>query len=583
MPQLNKFLDAMSEYRAEALILEEGQTPSFRFLSGTKSVSKHVLDSEAIFALIAEVSSPETVHCFQSEGSASFIYDNGPSSYSGILEEDSGTVVATLWETSKQLAEEAVVDEPSVDGAVAEEAGPADGETSFAEMTGDLEEAAARILDQEPSADAVSPNSDPDMDPAGEQMVHAAEEAVEAVGPAKPLAEDPPSNPGRRATDLKLISLSDHDNNDQIPDDLPSGYRERMEALLRRMIERGASDLHLCCGQYPVYRVDGHVSVDEDDHRMEADELFRKLFSITPQRNRDQFLADRDTDFAYAIEGVSRYRVNLFFDRHGPGAVFRAIPDEIIPASKLGLTQEVQDLADLNKGLVLVTGPTGSGKSTTLAGILDLVNERRQDHIITIEDPVEFVHPNKKCLINQREVGVHTKSFKAALRAALREDPDVILVGELRDLETMEIAIETAETGHLVFGTLHTTTAASTVDRIIDQFPADRQAQVRVMLSESLRAVISQTLLRKKSGGRVAAHEILLGLPAVRALIREGKTFQIGSQMQTGKKYGMQTLNDHLLRLVQDDLVEAREAYLKAVDKDGLVDAFGRNGINWQG
>jgi twitching motility protein PilT len=295
------------------------------------------------------------------------------------------------------------------------------------------------------------------------------------------------------------------------------------------MVDRGASDLHLCCKHGPVFRIDGHVEEDKSSDPIDADELFRMLFSITPQRNREQFLETHDTDFAYAIPEVSRYRANLFFDRYGPGAVFRAVPNDIIPANTLGLTKEVQQLATLTKGLVLVTGPTGSGKSTTLAAILDLVNQQRSDHIITIEDPVEFVHPTKKCLVNQREVGVHTSSFRAALRAALREDPDVVLVGELRDLETVEMAIETAETGHLVFGTLHTTTASSTVDRIIDQFPADRQSQIRVMLSESLRAVIAQTLLPKTGGGRVAAHEILIVNPSISNLIREGKTFEYGT------------------------------------------------------
>jgi twitching motility protein PilT len=240
----------------------------------------------------------------------------------------------------------------------------------------------------------------------------------------------------------------------------------------------------------------------------------------------------------------------------------------------------VQQLCYLTKGLVLVTGPTGSGKSTTLCALVDLVNRSRQDHILTIEDPIEFVHPNKQCVITQRQVGVHTDSFKSALRAALREDPDVILVGELRDLETISIAIETAETGHLVFGTLHTTTAPSTVDRIIDQFPADRQSQIRVMLSESLKGVISQTLCRKVGGGRAAAREILLATPAVSNLIREGKTFQIPSIMQTSKKLGMVTLNDALLELVDAKQVEPREAWTKAVDKAAFVASLKTRGLD---
>jgi twitching motility protein PilT len=246
----------------------------------------------------------------------------------------------------------------------------------------------------------------------------------------------------------------------------------------------------------------------------------------------------------------------------------------------LNLPEEVRQLCFLSKGLVLVTGPTGSGKSTTLAALIDLVNRQRKDHIITIEDPIEFVHPNKGCLINQREVRIHTRTFSSALRAALREDPDIVLVGEMRDLETISIAIETAETGHLVFGTLHTSTAPSTVDRLIDVFPADRQDQIRVMLSESLKGVIAQTLCRRIGGGRAAAYEILIGTPSVSALVREGKTFQIPSVMQTGKKYGMCTMNDSLTDLVRRKTVDAREAYIKAVDKQGLLGLFKNNGID---
>jgi twitching motility protein PilT len=251
--------------------------------------------------------------------------------------------------------------------------------------------------------------------------------------------------------------------------------------------------------------------------------------------------------------------------------VFRVIPARVVTADELGLSQEVQRLAHLPRGLVLVTGPTGSGKSTTLCSLIDIVNRTRSDHVITIEDPIEFVHENKKCIITQRQVGVHTSSFKHALRAALREDPDIVLVGELRDLETVSIAIETAETGHLVFGTLHTTSAVSTIDRLIDQFPPDRQAQIRVMLSESLKGVISQVLCKKIGGGRVAAREVLLSIPAISNLIREGKTFQIPSILQTSKRLGMVNLNDALIDLVDDNQVEPQEAYQKASDKQGFA------------
>jgi twitching motility protein PilT len=311
-----------------------------------------------------------------------------------------------------------------------------------------------------------------------------------------------------------------------------------------------------------------------------ASDIERLLWPIAPERNREEFGRRHDTDFAYEVPGLARFRCNFFMDRKGMGGVFRVIPARIMTAEEMGLSREILDLCTLPKGLVVVTGPTGSGKSTTLCALIDYINRTRTDHIITIEDPLEFVHENKSCLINQREVGEHTASFKDALRAALREDPDIVLVGEMRDLETVAIAIETAETGHLVFGTLHTSSAASTVDRIIDQFPADRQSQIRIMLSESLKGVISQMLCRRIGGGRVPAMEVMIGIASVANLIREGKTFQIPSIMQTAKKHGMVLMNDSLTELVRRGLVEPREAYAKAVDKPGLLNQFKRNGID---
>jgi twitching motility protein PilT len=353
--------------------------------------------------------------------------------------------------------------------------------------------------------------------------------------------------------------------------------RTSMEALLRELVGRGGSDLHLRCGDAPLVRKDGSlVRLDApplDDARIEA-----MLVSIMPERNREDFAATSDTDYAYEIAGVARFRGNAFRERRGCGAVFRVIPAGIPTVEELGLPACVQQLCQLTKGLVLVTGPTGSGKSTTLAAMIDLINRTRSEHILTIEDPIEFVHPNRQCLITQRHVGVHTKSFKAALRAALREDPDIVLVGELRDLETVAIAVETAETGHLVFGTLHTTTATGTVDRLIGQFPADRQEQIRVALSDSLKGVISQTLCRRIGGGRVAAQEILLSIPAVSNLIREGKMFQLPSVMQTSRRIGMQTLNDALLELVDRQLVEPVEAYGRSVEKAALAAALRARG-----
>ena len=349
--------------------------------------------------------------------------------------------------------------------------------------------------------------------------------------------------------------------------------REQMEGLMRLLVEAAASDLHLRSGQPPLLRRHGEL-VREPSEPIPAERLESLLISIMSPREIGEYRESGDTDWAYEIAGLARFRCNAARDRHGPMAVFRVIPTTVPSADDMGLSRDVQNLCYLSKGLVVVTGPTGSGKSTTLAALVDLMNRTRTDHIITIEDPIEFVHQSKKCLVTQRQVGIHTRSFKQALRAALREDPDIILVGEMRDLETVSIAIETAETGHLVFGTLHTTTAASTVDRIIDQFPADRQDQVRVMLSESLRGVIAQTLCRRIGGGRVAAREVLLSIPAISNLIREGKTFQIPSIMQTNRKAGMVTLNDALMELVDNKLVEPKEAYIKAVEKTGFAAAL---------
>jgi twitching motility protein PilT len=349
--------------------------------------------------------------------------------------------------------------------------------------------------------------------------------------------------------------------------------RGAIEGLFRLLVASGASDLHLRTGAPPLLRLHGELARQEQPP-LSAERLEMMLTSIMTPKDLAEFRESGDTDWAYEIEGLARFRCNAGRDRHGPIAVFRVIPATVRTADEMGLTREVQNLCYLTKGLVVVTGPTGSGKSTTLACLVDLVNRTRTDHIITIEDPIEFVHSSKKCLVTQRQVGLHTRSFKNALRAALREDPDIVLVGEMRDLETVSIAIETAETGHLVFGTLHTTTASSTIDRIIDQFPPDRQSQVRVMLSESLRGVIAQTLCRKIGGGRVAAREILLTIPAVSNLIREGKTFQIPSVIQTNRKSGMVTLNDALLELVEAKLVEPKEAYVKSVEKSGMVAAL---------
>jgi twitching motility protein PilT len=359
-----------------------------------------------------------------------------------------------------------------------------------------------------------------------------------------------------------------------------AGTVANIDVLFRTMIEARASDLHLCVGSPPMIRKDGSVQALPGLAPVTPAEMERLLWPIAPERNREEFGRRHDTDFAYEIPGLARFRCNFFMDRKGMGGVFRQIPTRIMTAEEMGLSREILQLCHLPKGLVLVTGPTGSGKSTTLCALVDYINRTRTDHIITIEDPLEFVHENKKCLINQRQVGEHTDSFKDALRAALREDPDIVLVGEMRDLETVAIAIETAETGHLVFGTLHTSSAPSTVDRIIDQFPADRQAQIRIMLSESLKGVICQMLCRRIGGGRVPALEVLIAIPSVANLIREGKTFQIPSIMQTAKKHGMVLMNDSLTELVRKGIVEPQEAYAKAMDKAGLLGQLKKSNID---
>jgi twitching motility protein PilT len=407
--------------------------------------------------------------------------------------------------------------------------------------------------------------------------------------PAVTLPRPPEPAPPPEAEATAILSPGQAFEAPELPaadmelDSVPPGPETAaMDALFREMVEQGCSDLHLSSGAPPLFRKDGGMVPLSSQEVLDPARAKEMLYSITPPRRRAEFEERHDSDFSYEIPELGRFRCNLFMDRRGIGGVFRVIPRDILTVEDLGISQHILNLCQLSKGLVVVTGPTGSGKSTTLAALIDYINENRNAHIITIEDPIEFVHENKKCLINQREIQNHTDSFKAALRAALREDPDIVLVGEMRDLETVEIAIETAETGHLVFGTLHTNTAASTVDRMIDQFPSDRQGQVRTMLASSLKGVVAQTLCKKPGGGRVAALEVLIVNAAVSNLVREGKTFQIGSIMQTGKKLGMVTLGDALASLVEEGLCEALEAYGKSVDKAEFTRMLNGRGIQFE-
>ncbi len=341
----------------------------------------------------------------------------------------------------------------------------------------------------------------------------------------------------------------------------------KIDAFFKLMNDQGASDLHLVSGQPPALRIRGDM--ERIKYKvLENDELKAMLYEIAPEHKVKVFEETGDIDFGYEIPGIARYRANFFMQKYGVAAVFRQIPEHIMSAEELGLPTVVSKLATLPRGLVLVTGPTGSGKSTTLAAIIDVANRNRKDHIITVEDPIEFVHESKGCIINHREVGLHTKSFSAALKGALREDPDIILVGEMRDLETISLAIEASATGHLVFATLHTTSAPKTVDRVIEVFPANEQAQIRSTLADGIRAVIAQVLFKRvDKKDRCVALEIMIANPAVRNLIRESKTHQIPSMIQTGRQYGMQLLDDAIMELLDKGWISADEAYTKSNDK----------------
>ena len=349
----------------------------------------------------------------------------------------------------------------------------------------------------------------------------------------------------------------------------------KIDKLFRLLKERKGSDLHISVGAPPLIRMSGDLT-PVSNSLLPPEETKKLLYEIMTPFLQQNFEETKEIDFAYALEGVGRFRANVFMQKRGIAAVFRIIPEKILSVEDLKCPPQILNFAKMHRGLILCTGPTGSGKSTTLAALIDYINNTRAEHIITVEDPIEFVHPNKKCLINQRELNAHTDSFAAALKSALRQDPDVILVGEMRDLETIQLAMTAAETGHLVFGTLHTNSAAKTVDRIIDVFPSGQQGQVRAMLSESLKGVMAQSLLKKVGGGRVAAIEILVGVPAISNLIREGKTFQIPSVLQTSKNEGMQTLDMALMDLYKKKLISAEDCIGYSFDKKVMTAQIGR-------
>jgi twitching motility protein PilT len=532
--RLDPFVDVLLREGADQLYLLPDEPVTIVKDGKPRKVSRQPLTDQHIYALLVEVAPPEAADKIDQQAETEFEYaaDKGLVRVRIVPETGRLTaVISPMRRASQELATAAVA---------APAAHPGGGDE--AEVT-----AVRPAVKGGKNPPAAPPTPPPPRAPRA--SVIAAAPMVESPAPA--AGAPPAALPGEFAASQYQAA------------------EQRLGKLLRALVSSSSSDLHLRVGEPPMFRTHGEIA-RQGGAALSVQELELLILSIMPERNRGEWKETGDTDFAYEITGVARYRVNAARDRKGPVAVFRVIPAKVVSVEEMGLSEEVQRLCHLTKGLVLVTGPTGSGKSTTLCALIDLVNRSRSDHIITIEDPIEFVHENKKCLITQRQVHVHTESFKTALRAALREDPDIVLVGEMRDLETIAIAIETAETGHLVFGTLHTTTAASTVDRMIDQFPADRQSQIRVMLSESLKGVISQTLCKKIGGGRVAAREILLSTPAIANLIREAKTFQIPSIMQTSKKLGMVTLNDALLELVEKKMIDPDEAYVKSVEKSGL-------------
>jgi twitching motility protein PilT len=523
MAQLDRLLSVMVSQRASTLRLDESQLAELDIAGVSRPVTKTPLTGPQVLALVREVAPADSAASLDAQQGTNFSYLSDDGAFVVHVKRD-----GALWRASVVLDDQKERVRQRVTGQY---------------KANDLQGYAA------PTPSAATSAVEPPPAP-----------------PAAAVVNGPPAH----ASDSESV-IGDFAGSE--------GAKLQLDTLLRMMVEKGSSDLHLRCGEPPIIRLHGEM-VRLEQKPLEPSGIESMIRSVMPERNRREYIETNDTDYAYELPGVARFRANALKDRKGPAAVFRQIPATVVTVEQMGITNEVQKLCQLNKGLVLVTGPTGSGKSTTLCALIDLVNRSRSDHVLTIEDPIEFVHPSKKCVITQRQVGVHTGSFKSALRAALREDPDIILVGELRDLETVAIAIETAETGHLVFGTLHTTTAAGTVDRIIDQFPADRQAQIRVMLAESLKGVISQTLCKKIGGGRVAAREILLTIPAVSNLIREGKTFQIPTVMQTSKRLGMVTLNDALLELVDGKLIEPAEGYSKAVDKPGFVQSLKGRGVD---
>ena len=526
MSKIDVYIKNLVNHRAQALVLKANQMVVLRFDSGNRAMKKMCTEEE-ILALAQEVMEGPAIQSFGRTGRTRFTYESPFGAVALSLERASDGLVCEVVQGAaepEEPEEPPLLEIPTLDPESLE---PPPEEPSAPEIMIPEEPAAAPAAAPVAAAPAAAP----------------AASRLAARGPATPSA-DP-----------------------------------AMNHYLRAMTAQNASDLHVHALEVPALRVHGGIA-PMGTQRMPAEGLEHMMFEVLTEHQKQVFTETHDLDFAYALPGVGRFRMNYLMDRRGVGFVARMIPEKILTLDELGTPACLRQLCTLNRGLVVVTGPTGSGKSTTLAAMIDHVNATRNDHILTLEDPIEFVHNNRSCLVTQREIGHHSRSFATGLRAALREDPDVILVGEMRDLETISLAIETAETGHLVFGTLHTNTAPSTVDRIIDVFPADRQAQIRSMLSISLKGVVAQTLCKKMGGGRVAAYEVMLGMTSVANLIREGKTFQLDSAIQMGRKDGMMTLNDCLFGLAQKKLITPEEAYSRSLQRSEMKNQLSR--LGWE-
>jgi twitching motility protein PilT len=550
--QLDRFLSVMVANGADSIHLTEREVATLQKDGTPRPITKQPLTAQQLLLLLREIAPPDAAKQLAAGAPTSFLYANTEGQFAVAASHADGR-----WHASIGLGDASTEADPVAE--LTQSEAPEDDVVMAAPAQNG---AAGHAPPAGPPANGGSPHGGA---PNGGAPNGGAPNGAPHTGRAVQIDEPAPAaRPAAARRESRPVAA-------HTAEERAANALAMMDGLLKVLVEKKASDLHLRCGEAPLMRIDGAIVRLEGYDIIENDLMEAMLRAIMPGRSRQEYADTNDTDFAYELEGLARFRCNALRERRGAAGVFRVIPTEVVTVEQLGISAELQQLCHLNKGLVLVTGPTGSGKSTTLCALIDLVNRVRKDHVITIEDPIEFVHRNKQCMITQRQVGQHTTSFKSALRAALREDPDIILVGELRDLETVSIAIETAETGHLVFGTLHTSTAASTVDRVIDQFAADRQEQIRVMLSESLKGVIAQTLCAKIGGGRVAAREVLLSVPAISNLIREGKTFQIPSVIQTSRRLGMITLTDALVELVDANVVEAREAYAKALDKTSIV------------